>query len=152
MNVPDRASRRVSYGEPLPPPGEAVATSPLAFEDTLQRLKEAITARDLWLIHEIDPQALLSRDGYEVAPARQLLFFHPRYAARLLAANPAALIEIPLKIAVLQMPDGCVLVRHVDVEAMLSRYAGLAPLASELAILLREVVDALRAPTPKRMG
>ena len=44
-----------------------------------------------------------------------------------------ALVEIPLKLVVLQMPDGSVTVRHNHVEGLLSRYQGLSGLAAELA-------------------
>ena len=139
----DNTLQYVSYGLVLPPPGEAVATSAVDFEATLARLKEAIAAHDLWLIHEINPQMLLARDGHGIEPARQLLFFHPRYVTRLLAANPAALVEIPLKVAVLQMPDGRVLIRYGDIEAQLMRYPGMAALAAELAGVLRDIVASL---------
>jgi len=152
MNTMGGALQQVSYGPGLPPPGEAVAASPLGFDATLGRLKEAMTANDLWLIHEINPQALLLRVGYDMEPARQLLFFHPRYVTRLLAANPAALIEVPLKVAVVQMPDGRVSVRHVDVEAVLSRYPGMSVLAAELAGVMRDVVGSLQSAPAKRMG
>ncbi|WP_201313783.1 DUF302 domain-containing protein [Dyella sp. EPa41] len=143
MNTASGSLKSVSYGEVSPPPGEAVAISPVDFDATLACLKHAFKALDLWLIHEIDPQMLLARDGYPIGKARQWLFFHPRYAARLLEANPAALIEIPLKIAVLQMPDGRVLVRHMDIEAQLLRYPGMAALASELADVMRRVLARL---------
>ena len=140
MNVASDSLKNVSYGEVSPPPGEAVAISPVDFDATLARVKQAFKALDLWLIHEIDPQMLLARDGYPIGKARQLLFFHPRYAARLLEANPAALIEIPLKIAVLELPDGRALVRYVDIEAQLARYPAMAVLASELAEVMRRVL------------
>ena len=35
-----------------------------------------------------------------MSPAGQLLFFHPRHVVRILAADPAALLEVPLKFIV----------------------------------------------------
>jgi hypothetical protein len=49
------------------------------------------------------------------------------------------LIEIPLKVLVMQMPDGSVTVRQNDVEAMLRRYPEMSELAIELADLSRRV-------------
>lgn len=134
------ALQAVSYGLVSSPPFQAVTVSALDFEGTLARLKQRIEAMDLWLIHEINPQMLLERGGYAIAPARQLPFFHARYAARLLEADPAAVVEIPLKLIVLQMPDGSVTVRHADVLAQFGRYAGMDALARELAELSRQLM------------
>lgn len=150
MNPASGSLTNVSYGEVSPPPGETVVISPVDFAATLQCLKQAFHALDLWLIHEIDPQMLLERGGHRIGRARQLLFFHPRYAARLLEANPAALVEIPLKVAVLELPDGRVLVRHVDIEAGLVRYPGIAMLAPELCEVLRDVMAHLAQAGPTK--
>jgi uncharacterized protein (DUF302 family) len=70
---------------------------PFPIEKVLGRLRSEIEAADLWNLHEIDPQALLSHQGYAMSPARRLLFFHPRYVVRILTADPASLLEVPLK-------------------------------------------------------
>jgi uncharacterized protein (DUF302 family) len=141
----DGDRQTVTYGPASIPAFQTAIRSRLGFEGTLVRLREAIAAHDLWLIHQIDPQMLLARGGYAIAPARQLLFFHPRYAARLLAIDPAAVAEIPLKLVVLQMPDGGVTVRHPDVAAQFARYPGLAALGAELAGLTRALSAAVAA-------
>ncbi|AHX15440.1 hypothetical protein CH75_21090 [Dyella jiangningensis] len=145
MNTASDLLKSVSYGEMSPPPGEAVVMSPVGFDATLLRLKQAFERQDLWVIHEIDPQMLLARGGHSIGKARQLLFFHPRYAARLLEANPATLIEIPLKVAVLELPDGSVMVRHVDVASQFERHPRMKALASELADVMHGVMAHLVA-------
>ncbi len=134
------ALSKVEYASASAPPFQAVVTSLLDFEGTLIRLKQAIAAEDLWLIQEINPQALLERGGYAILPARQLFFFHPRYLVRLLAADPSALVEIPLKLLVVQMPDGSVTVRHNDVETLLNRYKETREVAAELAAISRRLM------------
>lgn len=152
MNTDHGSLQDVSYGKVSPPSCEAVVISPMDFDQALQRLKQGIEALGLWQIHDIDPQMLLARGGWRIGKARQLMFFHPRYAARLLEANPAALIEIPLKIALLELPDGRVLVRYADVQAQLGRYEGMTVLAVELAQLLRSLVASLQSSTPAADG
>jgi uncharacterized protein (DUF302 family) len=61
-------------------------------------------------LHEIDPQSLLKRGGCAITAACQILFFHPHYMALLLQADPAALLEAPLKFAVLELSTGDVIV------------------------------------------
>lgn len=141
----DGDRQTVHYGPASRPAFQTVVPSRFGFEDTLARLREALAAQELWLIHEINPQMLLARGGYEIAPARQLFFFHARYAARLLAVDPAAVAEIPLKLVVLQMPDGGVTVRHPDVAGQFARYPGLAALGEELAVLVRMLVATVAA-------
>lgn len=120
------------------PPSAFIAAFP--FEETLSRLKAALEAEELWLIHEIDPQQLLRRGGYAILPTRQLLFFHPRYLARLLEGDPTGLIEAPLRIVVWESPDGQVRLRHPDVTQAFSRYPALQALGKELDTLCQRVV------------
>jgi uncharacterized protein (DUF302 family) len=128
----------VRYAESTQLPGASVSSLP--FAETVSRLKEALLAEDLWVIHEIDPQTLMQRGGYGVLPIRQLLFFHPRYLARLLELDPMALLEVPLKIIILEMPDGTVVLRYSDVAATFARYHGLEALGAELAQTLERLL------------
>jgi uncharacterized protein (DUF302 family) len=97
-------------------------TSAVPLPEIVARSRSANEAEGLWNLQEIDPQALLSHGGYEIRAARQLLFFHPRFVDRLLAADPAALLEAPLKFVVLELPDGTVTVRWADPMAGFARY------------------------------
>ncbi|WP_293372843.1 DUF302 domain-containing protein [Phenylobacterium sp.] len=90
-------------------------------EAVVDALKAAIVAADVWVLHEIDPQALLKRGGIDIARARHLLFFHPRYMKRLLDADPAAVLEAPLKFAIVTEDTGLV-VRWYDPAAAFDRY------------------------------
>ncbi|MGY4371736.1 uncharacterized protein (DUF302 family) [Bradyrhizobium sp. LB1.3] len=132
----------VDYGPASGLSGDHGVTASLyPFEETISRLKRAITDADLWLIHEIDPQMLLRRGGYEIRATRQLLFFHPRFMLRLLHGDPSALIEAPLKLVVMEMPTGAVIVRSSDPTDAFARYVGLGELGRELS----ELCDTLTA-------
>jgi uncharacterized protein (DUF302 family) len=123
----------VAYAEPLAPlPSKGFQVSAFPFEETLERLRTALREEDLWLIHEIDPQMIVKRGGYLIGPTRQLLFFHPRFMVQLLHGNPHALVEVPMKVAITEWPDGRVSVRHPEIESALAAYPGLASLGSEL--------------------
>lgn len=143
MSRPDSI---ITYGSPSSLPSfQQISVSAYSFEDTISRLKSAIEAEDLWLIHEIDPQMLLKRGGFEILPTRQLLFFHPRYMKKLLGINPNALIEAPLKLVVMQMPDDTVSVRYSNVEMQFNRYGGFEELAEELAVICKRLSRAVSA-------
>jgi uncharacterized protein (DUF302 family) len=136
-------------------PGPAAAgfqhsrTCNLPVSDVVWRLRETIEAADLWILHEVDPQLLLRRDGYAISPARQILFFHPRYVVRMLQADPCALLEAPLKFVVLQQPDGSTAIRWFDPAAAFARYGNpaLTELGKELADLC-ETIAAIDTDQP----
>ena len=110
-------------------------------------MRAAIESVGLWVLHEINPQALLRRGGYDIPPTRQLLFFHPRYVAGMLATDPAALLEAPLKIAVMESPDGAVTVRWLDPIVAFGRYGNpeLGAIGQELAAICETIVAAAAA-------
>jgi uncharacterized protein (DUF302 family) len=110
---------------------------PFPVEEVMGRLRAAIEAAGFWNLHVIDSQALLSQEGYAISPARQLLFFDPRHVAHILTADPAALLEVPLKFIVLELPEGGVTVRWADPLASFARYRNL-----ELEELGRELSEA----------
>ncbi len=107
----------------------------------VERLRQGIETAGLWVLHEINPQAILERGGHTIAAARQILFFHPDLMVRLLRADPAALLEAPLKFAVMAMPDGTCTVRWLDPAAAFARYnsTALAELGRELAALCEKI-------------
>jgi uncharacterized protein (DUF302 family) len=131
-------------------PGEAAAgfqifrVSNAPFEEVIWRLREAIEATGFWVLQEINSTMLLKRGGYGAAPVRQILFFHPRFMARILEADSAAVLEAPLKTAILELPGGIVQVRWTDPAALFARYGSepLAELGRELAVACEEIADA----------
>jgi len=149
------AKRNVAYGvvgtASAKFQGAEEAELPLA--TAADRLKSAIRTRGLWVLHEIDPQALLAHGGYDIGQARQILFFHPRYVARILAADPSALLEAPLKIALLEMPGGQLGVRWFDPAGAFARYHNqdLDAVGAELAglceAIIAEALDPAAAPS-----
>lgn len=141
MKDSDFDGKSVSYGPFSDPAFHNIYVSQFDFDDTVKRLKAGLDAENLWLLHEIDPQAVLRRDNMVIPPARQLLFFHPRLMYRILTTCPDAIVEAPLKLVALQLSGGSVSVRHLDVADQFNRYAGLEELAIELADVYRRVLS-----------
>ncbi|ESZ26495.1 DUF302 domain-containing protein [Mesorhizobium sp. M0243] len=113
------------------PRHQIVVSSSYGFDETLQRLRDAIAAAELWIIHEIDPQALLRKGGISTIRLRQLLWFHPRYMARLLLTDPGAVPEAPFKFVVSEQAAG-VTVCALNPILVFSPYPRLFGLAHEL--------------------
>src|SRR3954453_5170614 len=72
-------------------------------------------------------------------------FFHPRLMSRLLAADSAALLEAPLKFAVIGFPDGQAELRWLDPATAFARYRSpaLTELGNELAGLCEGIVNGI---------
>jgi uncharacterized protein (DUF302 family) len=128
---------------PVGPGRQKVYRSPLDTEATVAALEAAIAAADLWVVAKLDPKMLLAKGGYTIRPTRQLFYFHPRYMSRLLATNPAGIVEAPLKFVVLEGTDGTVTVRHPDNAAAFAAYPGLGDLAAELDAVTSQIVTAV---------
>lgn len=105
-------------------------------------LRTAIEEAGLWVLHEIDPQALLRKGGFTIPAARQILFFHPGLMVRLLEEDSAAILEVPLKFAVLEQADQ-VRVSWLDPETAFARYGNdkLTGLGQELGRICHGIVD-----------
>lgn len=119
----------------------------LPFAELAARLRTGIEAAGLWVLHEIDPQAILLRGGYDIGAARQILFFHPRVMKRLLEADAAAILEVPLKFALLEEPDGSVRVSWISPAAAFARYGNpaLSTLGDELEQMCDTIADAVHS-------
>ncbi len=75
---------------------------------------------------------------------RQILFFHPRFMKQLLEANRNAGIEPPLKILVMERPDGAVMVRYHDPGHLFAPYPGTEAVAREFKAIMERITGAVR--------
>ena len=124
-----------------PPDYLVTVRSSYDFQETVNRLKQAMEAENLMVIHEINPQQMLRMVGVRTGGMRQILFFHPRYMKRIFETNRNAGIEPPLKVLVMEAPNGNVMVRYEDPVRQFADYQGLDSLALEL----RELVERITA-------
>lgn len=113
------------------------------FSDTVELLKASIEAQNLMVINEVDPQKMLRLVGVKTAGMRQIFFFHPRYMKRIFETNKQASIEPPLKIVVMEMPNGKVMVRYIKPSYKFDPYNGLNDLATELDELMAIVAKSI---------
>ena len=95
------------------------------FETTRDRLRAAIERRPLTLFNEIDHAEGARQAGQTLRPSTLFVFGNPEMGSRLMSANAALGIELPLKILVVETDQGVQLVRQ-DVAALAEQY-GLSP-------------------------
>jgi len=114
------------------------------FEDVLSSLRREIDGAGMKVLHEIDPQGALQSVGQAIGGSRLVFFFHPNLLARLLQTDWSAIVEAPLKLAVMELPDGTVSIRMADPAAAFARYGNpaLTEFGQELATTCERIVSA----------
>ena len=123
-----------------PPDFLVTARSTHDFNTTLSMLREAIEGENLMVINEVNPQQMLRMVGVRTGGMRQLFFFHPRFMKSIIETNRNGGIEPPLKVLVMEAPDGNVMVRYEDPVHQFAPYDGLGDIASELSQLVSGIV------------
>lgn len=141
----------VAVGAPVaaqqgPPPPEFLTTvqSSRSFDATVDVLSQAIEGENLMLVHEINAQQMLRMVGVRTGGMKQILYFHPRFMQQIIETNRNGGIVPPLKILVMERPDGGVMVRYHDPVALFSEYQGLGGVAQELKGLTERIVATVR--------
>ena len=119
-------------------------TSHRPFAEVLAALQHAIEDDGMKVLQEIDPRAALHSVDRVIGGARLLFFFHPRLLARLLELDSSAIVDLPLKLAVFEMPDGSISIRAADPAHALARYGNpaLASFGQELSEACRRIMRA----------
>ncbi|MEE9267356.1 MAG: DUF302 domain-containing protein [Gammaproteobacteria bacterium] len=135
-----------AWGQEASPPPDFHVTvrSAYGFDETLERLKQAIEGENLMLLHEINPQQMLRMVGVRTGGMRQILFFHPRYMKQIFETNRNGVIEPPLKLVAMEMPDGRVMIRYIDPTYLFGRYDGLEEIGSELNAVVKKIVASVQ--------
>ncbi len=140
LHAPDGAAQQ---GPPAPEFLTTVQSS-RPFDETVDALKQAIEGENLMVVHEINAQQMLRMVGVRTGGMKQILFFHPRFMQQIIETNRNGGIVPPLKILVMERPDGGVMVRYHDPEALFSSYPGLEGVAEELKGLTERIVASVR--------
>lgn len=142
MACQDHIATRAVPARVAPPPQQLVVGVKCPVDEATAHLVDALMARDLVVVDGLDPSAVASATGIAPAVTRHVLAFHPRHAARILAADPNALIETPVRFAITVAPGGAT-VRCNDPIATFAPYVGLRAMAEELSGVCHAVLRAV---------
>jgi uncharacterized protein (DUF302 family) len=130
---------------PKPPAFLVTTPSNYDFADTVDLLKGTIEENNLMVIQEVDAQRMLRMVNVKTGGMKQILFFHPRYMKKIISANRNAGIVPPLKVIVMERPDGKVMVRYDKPAHQFEGYEGLSDIAEELEGLIQKVVASVKS-------
>ena len=81
---------------------EGIITIPShhSVDETVDRLKEILRARDVTLFALIDHSGEAAKAGMQMPPTKLLIFGNPKAGTPLMLAAPSAALDLPLKILV----------------------------------------------------
>jgi uncharacterized protein (DUF302 family) len=118
--------------------------SPRSVTDTVARLTGILAAKSLKVFAVIDQSAEASAAGQRLRETTLVLFGNPAAGTPVMAAAPAAALDLPLKVLI-WADDGQTKVSYYGPKALAARYQLSPELAANLAGI-DPVTDALIAP------
>ncbi|WP_143305488.1 DUF302 domain-containing protein [Chitinophaga vietnamensis] len=113
------------------------------FDDALQNAKDAIIHSNFLLLHEINPQQILAKHGYEIGRIRQLLFFDPAYMYDLVQNDPEAIIEAPLKLLLREVSPEQTILQYFHIPTHFEGYTQIEKVVKDIAERQDEIVRSL---------
>jgi len=118
------------------------------FDESIDRLKQAIAMREIPFFGAVDQARLAAGAGIKLRPSTLLVFGAPSLGAQFLSSNPYAGLDWPIRLLVHQDSSGAVWVAYTDF-TWIARRRGIGQLR-EQSVLTTGIVDsiasAVRAP------
>lgn len=117
-----------------------------SFDDTVQRLTDAITKAGNTIFDTIDQTAAAESVGLPLRPTKLIIFGNPKGGTALMDAFPEFAVELPLKLIVWQA-NGSVNVGHVTMRERAALYGippedvRIAKMDEALNLLTQHIVD-----------
>ena len=112
-------------------------------EEALARLKDAVQARGIAIVAEIDHSGAAARAGLTMRPTKLLIFGSPKAGTPVMVASPTVALDLPLKGLVWEDAEGQVWVsynspeylqqRHGIPQELVANIAGIRAIAEEAA-------------------
>lgn len=109
-------------------------------DDTVQRLKELLTEKNISLFAIVDHSDEAEKVGLQMRPTKLLIFGNPRGGTPVMQAAPTAAIDLPLKALVWQDAGGKVWLTYNDPAYLQHRHG-----VSEQLVANLSAVNALLA-------
>ena len=123
--------------------GRVTAVSRAPFAAVAQALEQAIVEQKMALVCHANAQRGAAARGVTIKGNQVLMVFRNDFAVRLLAADPAAGFEAPLRIYLYENADGTATVTYLRPSAVFAPYShpGVRAVAAELDPIVRAIVE-----------
>lgn len=124
------------------PSQPVVVNSHNFFFETINKLKGAIKARNLTIIFELNHKEIMAMPGIEGKNVITIGFIGSEMERDILGAEPKAALEMPLKIAVMELDSGAVDVIYYQPSYLFKHYQNrdLEKLKREMDILVGLII------------
>lgn len=137
--VPVPVPQHVAYvASAAPADGIVRVKSNYSFDETVSRIKADVASKGIRFFDEIDQSALGAQAGIKVPRSTLVLFGNPPLGIQFLTSNPYAGLDWPVRMLVVQDPNGAVWVAWTDFNFIANRFrisdrAAQFKMASEVA-------------------
>lgn len=113
------------------------------FGPVAEALERAVTDEKMALVCHANAQRGAAGRGVTIKGNQVLMVFRNDFAVRLLAADPAAGFEAPIRIYVYENPDGTATVSYIPPSVVFApyRHAEVLAVARELDVIFKTIVD-----------
>jgi uncharacterized protein (DUF302 family) len=125
-------------------PGVVTKVSPRSFADTVARLHELLSAKNVKVFSVIDQRAAAREAGLDLRDTTLVIFGSPAAGTPVMDAVPLAALDLPLKVLIWD-DAGQTKVSYVAPATLAARHHLSAELAGRLAAV-DPITDALVAP------
>lgn len=104
--------------------GEGLVVMPSShdFDGTFERLEQAVQSAGLVVFAKFDHSAAATAAGMTLSPSKVLVFGNPKLGTKLMSANPAIALDLPLRVAVWQDSSGQVALAYTSPDYLLARF------------------------------
>jgi uncharacterized protein (DUF302 family) len=110
---------------------------------TIDRLEALLRERGILVFARIDFSGDAGRAGLSMPAQQMLIFGNPKAGTPLMLAEPAAGLDLPLKVLAWEAPDGKVWAAYNDPQYIVQRHALAAALGANLAAVVPLIERAL---------
>lgn len=119
------------------------AVAPAPFAMVASALEQAVGDHAMALVCHADAQRGAAGRGVSIKGNQMLMVFRNDFAVRLLAAEPAAGFEAPIRIYVYENADGSATISYVPPSAVFAPYTNpeVEKVAAELDPIFKAIVD-----------
>lgn len=121
--------------------GMVVYLSDTSFDETVGRIEEAVTERNLFLMRVVDHSAAAAQMGLDLPPNSVVLFGNPRVGSQIMTCSPTAGIDLPQKLLVWQDSQSVVHVAYNHPDWLTKRHSIRG--CDEILALVRANLDAI---------
>jgi D-alanyl-D-alanine carboxypeptidase len=135
-------------GPPVGPKAMTCRESCYSVRTTVDRLQATLESKGVAVVTRVDHAAAAKRNDLELRPTELLMFGNPAMGTRLMLSSQSIALDLPLRVAVWQEPDGTVWVGYNDVSDLAVRH-GVSDQSSVVALMQKGLdLAVMQATTP----